>query len=125
MITTHPVTTEPAAIPWLCWRAAPGNAAKDAFDDRETLPSCGTFTVERSEPPTDAVRCLANAVGGTRGAELAVTRLTVEGDPYTTYYRAIPGQDDVEVFTDNTKDSYGRRNGTAPYVARSGHSPWR
>lgn len=86
-----------------------GNAAKDAFDDRQSLPSCGTFSVERREPPADAVRCLANAVGGSRGAELPVTRLTVEGDPYTTYYRAIPGRKDLEVFTDNTKDSYGTK----------------
>ena len=39
--------------------------------------------------PVAAMKCLEDEIGG-GGAELIVTALTVEGDPVTTWFRALP-----------------------------------
>jgi hypothetical protein len=41
------------------------------------------------------------------GAELIVRRRTIEGDPVVTYYRVVPPEQAIEVFTDYTQDRYG------------------
>lgn len=82
-----------------------------AFQDRTPLPSCGSVVlgqrdpVGRTEPEID---CFEQAIRRGAGAELVVTRPTVEGDPLIFYYRALP-QGTVEYFVDATQDSFGSR----------------
>lgn len=76
-----------------------------AFLEREALAACDPVTLGQGEEvPTDAVACLEEA--GPAGAELAVTRPTVEGDPVTEYYRVLPSGG-WEVYIDMTRDAYG------------------
>ncbi|MHC2997965.1 hypothetical protein [Microbacterium sp. HJ5] len=85
--------------------ATPGAGAPDAFTNRDPLPSCGSVELDQGETiPQDAIDCLSQAGAG--GAELVVTMPTVEGDPITTYYRALPGGG-IETFSDMTQDSFG------------------
>jgi len=72
----------------------------DAFTNRSPLPSCGTVTAGAGS------QCLTAAMGTGAGAELTVTSVTTEGDPIVAYYRAVPGQPGLEVFTDSTKDKF-------------------
>lgn len=79
-----------------------------AFQDRERLPSCGQVEAGHGQVPPAPAGCLASAVGTEDGAELAVSFLTVEGDPIVIYSRALPGGG-VEVFGDTTRDDLGRK----------------
>lgn len=82
-----------------------------SFAQRQPLPSCGSF--ERRAfplPPEKSAACLARAVGSAEGAELKMTAFTVEGDPIIRYYRALPGEDTVEVFYDSTRDKLGSQS---------------
>lgn len=83
------------------------DTAPDTFVNRSTLPSCGTHATGIGPVPRVAIECFAGAVGSEAGAEYALTRLTEEGDPYVVYYRALPGQQVVEVFIDSTRDKFG------------------
>lgn len=75
------------------------------FLDRESLPSCGEFTLAQGdEIPAEAFTCLDEA--GEEGAELSVTRPTTEGEPITEYYRVLPGGG-WEAYIDATEDSSG------------------
>lgn len=80
-------------------------AAPQAFLDREPLESCGEFTLEQGEQhPVAASECL-NAAMGAGGAELIVTSPTVEGDPITTWYRALP-TGGLETWSDVRQDTF-------------------
>ncbi|MBW9120638.1 hypothetical protein JNB63_11065 [Microbacterium trichothecenolyticum] len=82
-----------------------GGPTPAAFLERAELPSCGSVRLGQGEPvPTEDIACLEEAT--TAGAELAVTRPTTEGDPFTVYYRVLPGGG-WEIYTDLTKDTYG------------------
>ncbi|MFF2485550.1 hypothetical protein ACFVSU_04070 [Microbacterium sp. NPDC058062] len=82
-----------------------GGPTPAAFLDREELPSCGAVELDQGEEiPTGDIACLEEAT--LAGAELAVTRPTTEGDPFTAYYRVLPGGG-WEIYTDMTKDRYG------------------
>ncbi|TDE93878.1 hypothetical protein EXU48_10385 [Occultella glacieicola] len=87
-------------------------AAPAQFRDREPLPDCGDVVFQQGEPewPADVVTCL-NTAGGADGpgAETAVQRPTVEGDPIITYYRVGAGIDGIEIYTDATQDLLGSR----------------
>lgn len=98
--------------------ACSSGGAKDAFDGRKPLPSCGTFSVAHGQPPTAGSDCLRAAMREGKGAELVISRLTQEGDPVVSYLRTMPGQDGVEVFTDSTKDSYGSKKWTRSVCKR-------
>ncbi len=96
-----------------------------AFRDRAALPSCGSATGEAGDagPPPAAAACLDAALRGARGAELRVVAFTTEGDPVTSYYRALPGGG-VEVLVDSTQDEFGtggwsRRSCRAPVSLRA------
>jgi hypothetical protein len=82
-----------------------------AFKERTALPSCGKVEASHGQAPSGSAGCLAAAVEGQDGAELAVSYLTPEGDPIVLYTRAVPG-DPVEVFEDHTRDDLGRQTWT-------------
>ena len=85
--------------------APKGGPTPAAFLDREALPSCGSVDLgQGDEIPSGDIACLEEATSA--GAELAVRRPTVEGDPVTEYYRVLPGGG-WEIYTDMTKDAYG------------------
>lgn len=76
-----------------------------AFLDRAPLASCGEFELEMGEPtPVAAMKCLEDAIGA-GGAELIVTALTVEGDPVTTWFRALP-TGGMETWSDVRQDKF-------------------
>ena len=82
-----------------------GGPTPTAFIEREELPSCGAVELGQGEEiPSGDIACLEEATMA--GAELAVTRPTVEGDPITQYYRVLPGGG-WEIYTDMTRDAYG------------------
>jgi hypothetical protein len=83
------------------------STAPQAFVDRTSLPSCGRHAAGMGPVPRAAIDCFADAVGGPQGAEYAVSTLTPEGDPVVRWYRALPGQQAVEVFIDATRDDFG------------------
>ena len=84
---------------------AGGESGPDAFRERAELPSCGSVILGQGEEiPADAAACLADA--GADGAELALTRPTVEGDPVTEYYRVLPSGG-WEIYVDMTRDAFG------------------
>jgi hypothetical protein len=83
--------------------------APDAFINRSRLPSCGQHVVGHGSVPRAAIDCFAAALGSDAGAEYAVSRLSEEGQPTVLYYRALPGQQVVEVFLDTTRDSFGKQ----------------
>ena len=81
--------------------------AEGAFRSRERLTSCGSHGVDYVKGvPADAAACLLDAAKERRGAELALTHSTVEGEPIVIYYRARPGKPGFEIFKDATKDRY-------------------
>lgn len=80
-----------------------------AFTARTPLPSCGSYELGLEALPSQAGRCMTAAVGTTAGAELVLSRPTVEGDAVVTYFRALPGSTSIEVFIDSTKDKFGTR----------------
>jgi hypothetical protein len=105
--------------------AARGSAsAPRSFREREELPSCGHLaltSVRGLDPRT--FDCLVSP--GAQGTELIVLRRTVEGDPVVRYYRAVPGIEGIEVFSDDTLDSFGttgwsRRVRTLDQLAKLG-----
>jgi len=79
--------------------------------DRTPMPSCGAYTLVHRTRLTAAEQamtdCLWEALAAGRTAELSVTRTTMEGDPVTTLYRALPGRAGVEVLVDATRDNFG------------------
>lgn len=101
----HPsVSPSPGSVPY------DAAGAPDAFRHRRPLPSCGSIKLPQGRrTPPGALRCLAAAVGTAQGAELAVSRLSVEGDPIVTYFRALPGSKTIEAFVDSTRDDLGRQ----------------
>ncbi|MEV4688064.1 hypothetical protein [Microbacterium sp. LWH3-1.2] len=84
-----------------------GGPTPAAFLERDELPSCGAVELDQGEQiPSGDLACLEEAT--TAGAELAVTRPTVEGDPIAEYYRVLPGGGGGwEIYTDMTQDRYG------------------
>ena len=85
--------------------APKGGTTPRAFLERAELPSCGTVELGPGEQVSSGdIACLEEAT--TDGAELAVARPTVEGDPITQYYRVLPGGG-WEIYTDMTRDAYG------------------
>jgi hypothetical protein len=110
--------TKPVRVP------GDGTADAEAFEQRARLPSCGRFDVGHGRLPADAAECLQRAVGSPQGAELAVSRLTDEGDPVVGYLRALPGTDRIEAFTDTTRDdSHEPRGGPGRRAAGSTRRP--
>ncbi len=94
---------------------APSPSAPDdgttprVFAQREPLPSCGSYRLPQgaSGPPAAATACLERGSRDGRGAELVVSRPTVEGRPIVTHTRALP-DGGSEVYTDSTADAqYG------------------
>lgn len=88
-----------------------GNAPR-SFTQRASLPSCGTYDLGHRPTPSVAIDCFAAALGDPEGAEYAVSRSTTEGDPIVNYYRALPGQPGVIVFTDSTRGDFGQQEWT-------------
>ena len=79
----------------------------DWVTGRTELPSCGAEEVTAGRPPnTEARECLLDAWRESRGAEMVSERATVEGDPITTIYRALP-DGTMEMFVDMTRDRFG------------------
>jgi len=92
--------------------AAPSPTAADGpawFTSRTPLEPCGQFGPPNNTEPPDvpdaAWQCLVDPDAD--GAELVLTRNSVEGQPIVTYLRAGPDIDGVEVIADNTADTYG------------------
>lgn len=76
-----------------------------SFLERAVLPSCGEVELGQGEEiPAENITCLEEA--GPEGAELAVTRPTTEGDPFTEYYRVLPGGG-WEAYIDGSQDPNG------------------
>lgn len=85
--------------------APSGGPTPEAFSERAPLPPCEPVVLGQGEEvPQEANDCLMDA--GADGAELAITRPTVEADPVTEYYRVLPGGG-WEYYTDMTQDAYG------------------
>ena len=86
----------------------PGTDSRErAFQNRERVPSCGNYAVIFPKGPPDvAIACLLDAEKQRRGAELAITHTTPEGEPIVTYYRSRRGEPGFEIFKDNTADRY-------------------
>ncbi|WP_432548635.1 hypothetical protein [Kineococcus sp. SYSU DK004] len=83
-----------------------------SFLTRQDLTSCGDVTRDvDGQVPREAVACLQEAQAAGAGAELTVTDYTVEGDPITTYYRAVPDRSGLEVYVDS-RDGYGKQGWT-------------
>ena len=84
-----------------------GDAVRDQWDERSTLPICGEVTLEQGERLQERgrseVACLRAAFNSGRGAELKVVSPTVEGDPITEYYR-ITSSRTTEIYIDSTQD---------------------
>ncbi|WP_250035134.1 hypothetical protein [Paractinoplanes maris] len=82
---------------------SPGQGLPDAVD-------CGTFDLgKRDTLPGDAARCFVDAAQAGHPARLAVTRLSVEGDPIPVTYTA--GADGhTRVVTDHRQDNFGSKN---------------
>jgi hypothetical protein len=96
------------ALLLLLLTACSGVDAKHDFDERRSLPSCGSFAAGPSKPPPASVwACFSQARQHGKPAELVISQRSVEGDPIVTYYRTVPGQEGIETFTDYTKDAYG------------------
>lgn len=111
-MTSLPVARPLVAGAVLISLAGCGYKAPDAFTSRVPLPSCGTYDIGHDDTPDAAATCFADAVGGSEGAEYAVTRATDEGDPIVTYYRTLPGDSTVDVFIDSTRDDFGTKGWT-------------
>lgn len=84
-----------------------GDAVRDQWEERSTLPSCGEVTHEQGERLQEQgrfeVACLLAAFNSGDGAELRVLFPTVEGDPITEYYRITPSRT-TEIYVDSTED---------------------
>lgn len=97
----------PTTTPMVVRETVPYDAATapEVFRKREPLPSCGDYVLGlglgEQLPPAASACLLAEG-----SAELAVSRLTIEGDPIVAYYRADPGPV-LDVFIDATRDSFG------------------
>jgi hypothetical protein len=87
---------------------APAARAPSVVADRTPLPSCGTEDATTQHGPWNAAAraCFWSAYLAGGPAEFQSTRLTVEGDPVLTIYRALEPHR-VEVFVDSTLDRYG------------------
>lgn len=85
--------------------------APPPFAQRAPLPSCGEYLLSTfsTRPPQAPVDCLVSALRDGTGAELAVDVPTGRGESTVTYYRVLPGGDEVEVFADEP-DSSGVRS---------------
>jgi hypothetical protein len=85
-----------------------------AFDSRAELPACGRVDLSprtrEAAPEPEPLRCFLRARGSGWRAELVTVHYTVEGDPITSYWRNLGRR--VEVWHDNTKDSFGSRQWT-------------
>ena len=93
-----------------CTAAAQATDGPAEFQQRDPLPSCGSVELEQGERLSDeSIDCLDGAGAG--GAELIVVAPTTEGDPITSYYRALPGGG-MEIFYDLTEDRFGAANWT-------------
>ena len=79
-----------------------------AHPDRPTLPDCGRAELLDIEAGGrgEAVDCFEAALSEGTGAELVVVYSTIEGDPITAYYRAVPDGREVEIFSDNRQDAF-------------------
>ena len=78
------------------------------FRNRQDLPQCPAITVPQGGVTSpQSWECLLDDGARGRGAEQQVTTLTTEGDPVSTYYRRLPGRDGLEVFVNNSQDSFG------------------
>lgn len=97
----------PTAAAWLPPWAGPGTPT--AVADRTPLPFCGVSEVGLGGPGDLAVRtCFAAALDAGRPAEMAEIRHTIEGDPFATIIRSLPGGG-VEILFDSTQDQFGVR----------------
>jgi hypothetical protein len=83
-----------AAIAWRSGLERLVSGPPAQFERRAHLAACGT------------VDCLRSAMRDGGGAELVVTAMTTEGDPITSYYRAVPGQPGLEIYLDSTRDRF-------------------
>ena len=82
------------------------DAAPAAFRNRSRTRSCGEVVLGQGDAiPVAARSCLA--AGVTSGAELAIAAPTTEGDPIVSFYLVGPGITGVDVYTNNTFDSFG------------------
>jgi hypothetical protein len=84
-----------------------GDAVRDQWEARSTLPGCGEVTLEQGEhlqqKGGSEFACLRAAFKSGDGAELKVVSPTVEGDPVTEYYRVNPSRT-TEIYVDSTED---------------------
>lgn len=89
-------TLRPAVVPYDPRTAPP------PFGQRTPLPSCGQYLLSAfaTRPPQEPVDCLVSALRDNTGAELAVDVPSTRGDSTVTYYRVLPGGNEVEVFVD-------------------------
>jgi hypothetical protein len=87
---------------------AADDGVPDRFADRPVLPDCGraVSNIMQAEPVGAAVDCFDAALAAGRAAELVVDVTTVEGDPVTLYYRALP-DGGMEMFDDSREDGFG------------------
>ena len=84
-----------------------GDAVRDQWEERSTLPTCGEVTLEQGErlrkKGRSEIACLRAAFNAGGGAELKVVFPTVEGDPITEYYR-ITSRRTTEIYIDSSQD---------------------
>lgn len=79
---------------------------------REPLPSCGSVDLAQGErlevAAEEELACMVRALAAGEGAELALSRYTIEGGQIREYYRAIP-DGALEIFVDSTRDAFSSR----------------
>jgi len=105
-----------AAVAVLVAGAGCGGSGDDTGDsglspsaeDRRRMPSCGAYDAVPGLLPAEAQAardCFLAAYGAGTEAELAITVISIEGDPITTIYRVL-GANDVELFVDASADEF-------------------
>lgn len=92
-----------------CGGGGGGGGPSESVDNRRRMPSCGAYDapVGALAPESRSARdCLLTAFREGREAEVAITVVSIEGDPITTIYRVL-GPLDVELFVDASADKFG------------------
>ncbi|MBA0126454.1 hypothetical protein H0B56_12965 [Haloechinothrix sp. YIM 98757] len=88
------------------------DATEQRWHNRDPLPACGDIELGHGERLRDApgpeVACLERSLTDGTGAELTVSRPTVEGALIRFHYRAT-GDGTLEVYRDSTADTFGDR----------------
>jgi len=98
--------------------AAASDDIEEQWKARTSYPTCGDVTLKPDQPLKRQARaeltCMRRALRHGKGAELTITRTTVEGDPVREYYSLSP-QGTLQLYVDSTDDRFGARKWTVDH----------